>query len=206
MRLQEKVGFLVFLLFISLSFVSSATDTQEVDDVFKINEEIEYAKPCFNNGTYCSSSAECNYTIFKPDNSILIKNATATNSVEYHNISFGVTELGIYKVDMCCEDTGLTACETFYFDVTGSGFQDSIGFYVIVLVLSLGLVLVGFWMSDPIVTTLGSFGLYFLGLYILFNGIMGVKDLSITWGAGIIILGLAFYISVRSAHELIVGG
>lgn len=206
MKFKKKAGIFIFLFFISLSLVSCLTNTQEVDDIFKINEEINYAKPCFNNGTYCSDTSSCNYTIFNPDNSVLIKNVIATNSGEYHNTSFVVGKLGIDKVDMCCEDGGLKACETFYFEVTGDGFQGNLGFYVIVLIISFGIILLGFWKSDPPITILGSFGLYFLGIYILFYGIMGIKDLFITWASGIIILGLAFYISSRSAYELITGG
>jgi len=70
--------------------------------------------------------------------------------------------------------------------------------------LSLGLVIVGFWMEDAIMTLLGSFGLYFLGIYILNNGLVGTKDLVNTWATGLIVLGVAMYVSVRSAHSLIV--
>jgi len=78
-----------------------------------------------------------------------------------------------------------------------------LGFYILVLIFSLGIIIFGVARNDPIVTLLGSFGLHFLALYILFNGIVGVKDLVTTWAIGIILLGFAAYVSVKSAYSLI---
>ncbi len=189
----------------SLSLVSAATDTIVVDDIFKMNDRINYAKPCFSNGTYCSVIATCNFSVFKPDNSIIINNQLGTNQGAFHNISFIVSDIGIHKVDMTCVDGILVGAATFYFEVTGSGLNDTIWFYVIILVISFGIIIMGFNLEDAPMVILGSFGLYFVGIYILFNGIVGVKDPVTTWAIGIIVLALAGYISIRSAYELIEG-
>lgn len=191
------------LSFLSPPHISAATDTVSVEDTFKINEIINYKKPCFNNGTYCSAAATCNFTIYNPDNSLLINNQLGTNQGSYYNISFSVSNLGVYKVDMTCKDGTLTGAETLYFEVTGSGMNTSFGFYVIILLISTLLIAGGFLLKDAPVTILGTFGLYFIGIYILFNGIVGVKDLITTWALGIILLGTAGYISIRSAYELL---
>ena len=46
-------GILVFLILLigNINIINAATDTNTVDDSFKINDIIDYKKPCFNNGT-----------------------------------------------------------------------------------------------------------------------------------------------------------
>jgi hypothetical protein len=202
---RNNILLLAVVLAISLLLpvISAATDTNNVDDIFRVNTEVNYAKPCFNNGSYCSAASTCNFTVYNPDNTILVDNQLATNQISYHNISFTVTTIGIYQVDMTCIDVGLNGAETLYFEVTGSGFNSTIWFYLIIILVAGGTIALGFWLQDAPIVLLGSFGLYFLGIYILFFGIVGIKDLTTTWATGLIILGLAAYISTKSAYELV---
>ena len=203
------IGFLLslFLLF-SFSFVAGAVDTTLVTDVFQVNDVISYTKPCINNGTWCSAAASCNYTFYDRNNDIRYNNVVAENvgaggaSLWEYNISNINT--GLYKVDMICADGSLRGSETLYYEVTGDGVNNSLGFYAIIILISMGIIVLGFAMTDAPITILGSFGLYFVSIYILFNGIAGTKDPVTTWGMGIILLGMAMYISTRSAYELIV--
>ena len=195
----------VIMLVFLLQFAIAETDTSSVEDVFKLNEQVNYAKGCFNNGSYCSAAAVCNYTIFNPDKSVLVNSTTAQNNGNSHNVTFYVQNIGVYQADMTCCD-GTTGCgsKTMFFEVTGTGFNNNLGFYAIILGLSFGLIILGFGLKDAPITIFGSFGLYFVGIYILFNGIAGVQDLVTTWATGIILLGVATYISTRSTYELIV--
>lgn len=193
-----------FFLFL-IGFISAAIDTSEVDDVFKVNEVVDYSKPCFNNGTYCSASAVCNFTVFNPDKEVIIDNQLGANQFSRHNISITFNRIGVWTIDMTCNDSGKTGAETFYAQVTGSGFNDTTGFYILIIALSFGVIFLGLRLGDAPITLLGTFGLYFLGIYILFNGIAGIKDLTTTWATGIIVLGVAMYISVKSAYEIITG-
>jgi len=202
---RELLGVPIFLFLLCISFTSAAIDTNDVDDIFQVNTVVAYAKPCINNGTYCSAAAICNYTVFNPSNVVTQNNVLATNNGAYHNLSIGFHEIGIWKIDMVCHDGGKQGAETFFAQVTGSGFNDSFGFYILILGISFGVILLGFYLGDAPITILGTFGLYFVGLYILFNGIVGVKDLTTTWAIGVIILSVAMYISVKSAHEIITG-
>jgi len=90
------------------------------------------------------------------------------------------------------------------FEITTDGLNGKLGFTVLILILSLGVIVLGLWKQDAIVTILGSFGLYFIGLNILFYGLDGFKDPVYTWAFGLITLSIAFYVSVRSAWELII--
>jgi len=100
-----KKGILIIsIIFLVLPLIMAATDTNDVDDSFQINTRIDYKKPCFNNGTYCSAAATCNYTVFNPDNTILVDNLTGTNQVSFYNVSFVLNEIGIHKVNMTDAD------------------------------------------------------------------------------------------------------
>jgi len=116
----------LILLFIGLMLflpLASAVEV-EVDDIFKFDQQVDYKKPCFNNGTFCSPTATCNATITSPNSSIVIDNKLMTNNVAYHNISLSsndVNVLGIYTVDMTCVDSSLNGANTFYFKITPSG-------------------------------------------------------------------------------------
>lgn len=190
------------LVFTMIS-INADTDTNIIDDVYQVNSIINYAKPCINNGSYCSSTARCNYTIFKPDNSLLVDNQLATNKISYHNYSIQVNEIGVYKADMTCTDGSLTGSETFYFQVTGSGINDNKFFYIIIFSFAIFFMVLGFWIKDDWVVVFGSFALVILGLYILLNGIDLIRDINTTRGISFIIIGVGSYISIRSAIEMI---
>ena len=203
---KTSIGFLLSLcLLFTFSLVGAAATAS---DVFKVNELIEYNKPCVNNGTWCSAATTCNYTFYNMDNSIRLNNVAATNvggdgaSIWQYNLSH--SETGLYKVDLACIDGSQMGFTTLYYEVTGAGVTDSLGFYIIIFALSFGVIILGFAMKDPPITILGSFGLYFVALYILFNGIAGTKDPTTTWAIGLITLCIAMYVSIRSSYELIV--
>ncbi len=113
-------------------------------------------------------------------------------------------QLGLYSYTTCGDKNGVEDCELITFTSTPSGESGTLGFYFLILILSLGVMVLGFFLRDAIIVILSSFGLYFVGLYILFNGIDGLKDPVYTWAIGLIILMMAGYISIRSAYELIV--
>ena len=154
-----------------------------------------------------SAGIDCNISVFDPDNEFLVNFAPMTNNYSSHNYTLNpgsTNKIGIYQYDITCT-TGLSnKTESFELEVTPTGLTRNIGFYIVILILSGGVILFGFWREDAPIVILGSFGLYFIGLYILFYGLVGVKDTVYTWAIGLIILFLAAYISIRSTHELIV--
>lgn len=208
--LSKKMGvsfLMAFLFLISLNFVTSTVDTEDVQDTFKINEIITYSKACFNNGTYCSSSAVCNYTFFRPnDNSVLINNVQASNNGSNHNITLFFDTLGQWQIDMVCHDGSLQGSETFYAQVTSDGTNTSIMFLIIIFAIAFLLVLGGFLIPDAWITILGSFLGIFLGIWIIRNGIAGVQNLNITYAVGLILMFVSSYIAIASAWEMMNDG
>lgn len=203
--LTKRVGMsfiMTFLFLISLNFVTSQVDTEDVQDTFKINDIITYSKACFNNGTYCSSSAVCNYTFFRPnDNSIYINNIQASNNGSNHNITLFFDEFGQWQIDMVCHDGVLQGSQTFYAQVTSDGTNNSVSFVVLILSISAIIVLGGFLLKDAWIVILGTFGGFFIGIWIIRFGIAGIQNLNITWGIGLIVLSVSAYISIASAIE-----
>ena len=158
-----------------------------------------------------NSSISCMIHLYSPlDGSHLIEDTMSFDSngidFEYEVLGGNFTEIGQYAVLIDCENTKVGGFIEYGFDVTpaGIGIANGPTFYWIIILLSLGVVIFGLLMKDATITILGSFGLYFFGLYTLFYGVAGVRDTIYTWGISIIVLGLAFYISVKAAHDLIV--
>lgn len=201
-----EIILLVLLVAIVVGFfitrVDAATDTTDVSDVYKQNSIINYGKPCFNNGTYCSSSTLCNMTVINPTNSVIIANEEATNQGYIYNHSITFSDLGIYKIDMVCNDNGLMGSETFYAQVTGSGKNNNVPFLIIYLLVCISIVAFGLFIHEPWFGVFGSVLLIPAGLYIINNGIGDIRDMVTTWAIGIVIIGIGTVIGIKSALEV----
>jgi len=173
---------------------------------YKQNTVLDLKVPCINNGTSCSSSALCNTTIINPEGNLIVNNQEMSRNLSTFNYTLTPTQtfiLGQYEFLVTCTDGTDSAASDLTFKITPSGFMENSFFLIVIVILSAGVIILGFRLADPPLVVLGSFGLYFLGIYILFNGILGVKDLITTWAIGLIVLGVAMYISIKSAWELI---
>lgn len=197
--------FLLLFFFLSFNLVSAAVDTDRIDDTFQINDVVDYSKPCRDNGTYCGPTTNCNFTVKEPNNFKRISDAVGTFENGEVNISINFDKLGIWTVELMCCDPGVNRCgsETFYAEVTGSGYNNSLGFYLVILLISSLIIILGIWKEDAPIAILGSFGLYFLSIYSFINGIAGVRDVVYTRAFSIIILAVAMYISIKASYELI---
>jgi len=149
----------------------------------------------------------CNITsVNNPSSEVFFEDVLMTKRGTEYNYTFcNTNEIGQYIVNGFCTNTTETVPWAYNFEITPTGFKDTYGFYVLILLLSAGVIIFGFWIQDAPIVILGSLGLYFLGLYILYFGISDFKDPVYTWAIGIIILMVAAYISIKSAWELIEG-
>jgi len=160
---------------------------------------------CIDLYNYCPTCSYVNLTAIKYSNGTLdVMNQNMTKSDNNYVYEFCATsQIGEHSYTTCGDKGGTETCEDITFEVTPSGFNGTLGFYILIFALSFGIIGLGFYLDDAPIVVLGSFGLYFVGLYILFNGISGMKDTVYTWAIGIIVLMLAAYISIRSAYEII---
>src|SRR6056297_3499290 len=193
-----KTNFLIIMfgMLLMMSFISASSY-----DEAKIDNPIYYSFTS-NNAT------QCNLTTGNTPSGIVEINQEATRNGQTFNVTVNesyVGDIGVSCFNIVCSDGSEIETGSFCKDVTTTGFMNSVGYYFLILILSLVLILVGIGLRDAIITILGSIGLYFLGLYILRFGIVGIMDPVYTWATAIIVLGLAFYVSVKSAYELITG-
>lgn len=153
----------------------------------------------------CNDCTYVNLTkITFPNGTLQIINSAMTkDDIDYSYTYCTTSDLGTYYYTVKGDKGGSTKTERISFEVTPSGFANTLGFHILILILSLGLIIFGIGIADVTITILGSFGLYFLGFWILFNGLDGIKDTTYTWAIGLIVLGIAFYVSFKSAYELI---
>ncbi len=177
--------------------------------VYKQNSPAEINLVCINAG-FCSSSAQCNVSIFSPAGNVILDGvqATQSSSLANYNVTLNenqTIELGEYQVGGFCKDGSVTQLIDFTFEVTPTGFSNIFDFYLIILIVSAVVIIFGFWIRDPWVVMFGTFGLYFVGIFIIRFGIVGLKDNDYTFTLGLIIIGIAAYLSIKKGIELLDG-
>ena len=112
------------------------------------------------------------------------------------------TEVGEYCDLIECNTSTQTGGLERCFIVTTTGIDLSSSFFWLILVLVFGLVIFGYWREDYTLTILGSFALTFVGLYLLFYGIEGVKN-SMVNAISIITLAVAGYVMAASGLKFV---
>jgi len=201
-KVPKSLSYAVLFLFVTL-FISSASAVA----VYERWEAVELRHPIRLDGAV-NTVVTANITVKDPDNSILINFAPFIRDAasEEYNItvpagSNGV--LGIYPYCITASGNGQNQTDCFEYKITPSGDEGLITYYFLIIILSYGVLGLGLWKRDITITMLGTFALYFVGIWILFFGIDVFKNF-LTEGFAILTLAVAFYISARAAHEYIV--
>ncbi|MFP4457154.1 MAG: hypothetical protein ACLFPS_05785 [Clostridia bacterium] len=150
--------------------------------------------------------ADCSYvkitTITKPDLTQESIQASMTKDSSSFNYTYCNTEqIGNYQYCTIGDVSGTDTVVCKDFSITPSGYNWSVGFYIVILILSIGIIVLGYWTQDAWIVMLGSFGLVLVGLFVLFYGIADVKDNVYTWGIGIITLMLGAYFGIKASLE-----
>ena len=145
----------------------------------------------------CSDATWINLTISNT-NGIILFNKEMTYNGTVWEYKFTPDTLGRHDVNYLTD--GCEKSNTAYFEVKTNIFG-TWGFYLIILVLSLGIIVLGYYIEDAWVVLLGGFGFILLGLFIFIYGINGIKDSAYTYSFGIITIMLGAYFSIRSALE-----
>jgi len=184
--------FIIFSMFITGGIFVSALDSL---GTFKQNDCINISQVC-DDATFISISS-----VTYPNSTRAIEqvNMTSLGSGEYVYEFTNTSTSGRYDVRGIsdgCDKTFAT-----YFEITPSGFVGTLGFYIIILILSLGLIILGYSIEDAWVIVLGGMGLILVGLFILLYGINGIKDSAYTYSFGIITIMAGAYFAVRGALE-----
>jgi hypothetical protein len=196
--MNKKILILMLVTCLVLPMLSASLES--LGNEFKQFDCIRISQTC----------ASCSYVNIS---SITSSNSNETLVDNIAMISFGggewyynfcdTEELGRYDVRGIGDIEGTDTSFAYYFKVTPSGFSGTLGFYFLIIILSAGLIVLGFAIKDGWVVALGGFGLILVGLLILFFGIDGWKDATYTWGLGIIVLMSGCYLTIRAVIEQI---
>jgi len=208
-NLREKRFFLnsfIFslLFFLSLNLVSAGFEYDNSDlptalAIYRQNNCINLYQIC-SNCTYNNIS-----NVLYPNSNIAGSQVIMTRIGNAYNYSSfcNTSIIGTYIVNGFGDLDGVNAVWSYTFEITPSGNANNPNFFYFALIFSVGMIILGFSLKNAPITILGSFGLVFVGLYILLYGINGVRDTIYTWGWGIILLGVAGYIAIKSSYEMI---
>lgn len=202
-RIPKWFSYLFIGLFVFILFISSAL----AGGLYKQWSNVEIRHPIRVDGAV-NSGLTVNITVKDPDNKVVTNFAPMlrdlTSEEHVYNLSGGKTgELGIYTYCITTTSTSLNDTSCFDFEVTPSGDKGLLGYYILIISLSYGVIIFGVAHRDITISILGTFGLFFVGLWILYFGLDVFKNY-LTNGFAIITLGIASYVSVRLTHEYIV--
>lgn len=194
---------LMLLLIISTLFVSGVSaeinpcgNEQSYLGTFKQRDTINLMQTC-DSCTYVNLSS-----ITYPNSNVDFFNTAMTKQGYEFNYSFSNTsQLECYSYKVCGDKDGTLRCESISFKITPSGEEGTLWIYLVAFVIGFFLIVLGFKIEDNWPIVLGGFILILLGLYILFYGIVGLKDAVYTWALGIIVLMVGGYFSIRGAME-----
>jgi hypothetical protein len=145
----------------------------------------------------CSDATWINLTISNT-NGIILFNKEMTYNGTVWEYKFTPDTLGRHDVNYLTD--GCEKSNTAYFEVKTNIFGTFV-FYIIILILSLGIIVLGYYIEDAWVVLLGGLGFILLGLFIFIYGINGIKDSAYTYSFGIITIMLGAYFSVRASLE-----
>lgn len=213
----DKFPLLLFFIIILLAIPLGKTEVmQQMTDGFiivdsqnqilKQNQDYNYNFLVMNisKGVLNTNlTSSCNFYLLNSSGNLLLNYSANYLSQGYWNVVISkgnISQSGTYNYITKCNSSILSGSTIGKFEVTPTGFIGTIGFYIIFIILSFGLVILGISKGDITITILGSFGLYFVGLYALFYGLDGQKNLY-SEAIALIVLFLAAYISVRTGME-----
>lgn len=200
---MNKLFLLGATLFLFLLIPFTLGQEQQTLGTFKQNSCVELKQTC-------SNCTQVNITRISAPNStrLLFTPVTMTKLDTVYNYTFcNNNGLGDYIVDWKANPDGTFTCPTctgnFDYAVTTTGFDLPIAFQFLFIGVIFAVLTLGVAKRDITITLLATFGMYFIGLWMLFYGFNIYKNLY-TEAFSFITLGIAGYLSIIMAHEYIV--
>lgn len=148
------------------------------------------------------TNANCTLRIYDQQGDLGInQNLTLTGGQYNLFLTAGnFTKIGTYSFNIYCANTLYGGFASDIFNVSPEGKTD-LAFYLIIFGISLVFIILGFGVSAAPLVVIGSFGLFFVGLYSFLFGIDGISNLTYSRGISILILAASAYVSIRASME-----
>jgi hypothetical protein len=201
---KANLVWLFIFIFLAMPLASAL-----IEKKFPVGRTVDIKLPCFNNNSYCSSSAVCNITLSYPDGRKLFDDAPMTNQISFHNISIqqaNNTDFGFYEGwYFCFDDSGDLegrGKENLRFEFTGDG----LGFNVFptqFIVLALGVlgIVAGKWKRElNMFKIIGAMVVVIMGVITLYPGYAFLNHSNLVGQAiGFGSIGVGFYFMIDDA-------
>jgi len=197
--MKNKIYLILMLGIFLISFTSaSCPDGDDCIGKVKLDNSIEIYQTC-NNCTYC------NFTKVKyPNKEVFLSNIIASEdgTYFYSNILGGNnSELGEYEYCYDCGNAVEKETGCLHYLVTPTGFIDTLGFYIVLLVVLGGIVVLGFSINEAWFVVLGGLGFIMLGIYSINFGVVGFRDMFMTWGLGLFEIAVGAILSIGAGIQ-----
>ena len=187
---------LIFVVIFALIIIPLASATSW--GTFKQGETITLVGNC--------PLVSCNQTnisiITYPNSTIAVKNQKATISNNIFNLTFSKTNsIGTYLVYGVSSNSSKSIYWERNFEITPSGFINTLGLYLVLLIVLGSIIILGFSINEAWFVVIGGLGLIMLGIYSINYGVVGFKDMFMTWGLGLFEVGVGAILSIGSAIQ-----
>ncbi len=198
---QIKTIIIALFLFLVVPLITSQ------DLVIPFNEKYDIKRPCFNNGTFCTTAATCNFTIIRPNGNTLLTNRIMTFNNNFFNITILKDQnnvLGSHPSIMSCCEGGLCNADTFDIVVTADGnpiqiFPTQFG------IILFGFLLVGFgtlFERLRLFKHTGAIMLLVMGVVTLFPGYSLINHSNLAGqSVGFVTIGLGFWFLIEDSFS-----
>lgn len=151
----------------------------------------------------CTSCTYVNVTTVQLPNKDIesIFQEMEVNGFSYNYTFCGTSQIGMYIATTCGDIDGTNTCVSYDFDITPSGFAQTLGFYFLVLVIISSVVVLGFWIQEEWFIILGGMGLIIFGVYSLNFGVAGFRDMFLTWTVSLFEIGVGTILAILASLE-----
>jgi hypothetical protein len=181
----------IALIIAPIHKVSALTET------YKVNNPTNLQFTCTLNNAIPSASTIFNITITDRDGNYVVNNQRTTSKGNgAFNYTYTFTQPITYKVQMFCYDGTYSFSNEGFYNITPSGFADTFAFYLLICLIIVGIIALGYKAQEEWFIVIGGMLLMALGIYSINSGVAGFRDMFMTWGIGIIEIGIGFVLTI----------
>jgi len=185
---------LTFIMSLLLISLVSAVDYAPHEQDTKWNVVISS-----NNATTCNLSyVQYPNNLIITLNALMIRDGTSFN---YTLAATNFTHLGNMCAGISCTDGVTNEVGSVCRAITPSGYEGTFQLYIIILIVLMSIIILGFSIKEAWFVVLGGMGFIMLGVYSLNSGIVGFRDMYMTWAISLFEITIGTILSVGSAIE-----
>jgi len=194
LMMNRNLILILGIVLFSLTLVSA--EVQSLEDSVKQNQCVTLLQKYYNS-TFSNVT-----TITYPNSTAQTVNLAMNGSNGSWSYSFcNTSQIGSYEYCTLTDVDGVNTYVCIDFEVTPSGFVDTLSFYYILIIFVVLVTGLGFKIQEPWFVVIGGMFLMMLGIYSINSGIAGFRDMFMTWAIGLFEIGIGFTLTMGAAYE-----